>query len=90
MKRIVTGLPVGRFFSCLMQSFTQAGRKEARTKLPGPKAAGPLAFGRTGVLWKKILENFMVILYLSNPSVFALVGVTCGVISRNVSCPLVF
>lgn len=46
------------------------------------RAAGPLACERTGVLWKAILGSFMAILYLSTPSVFGLVGVTCGVLNR--------
>lgn len=48
------------------------------------RAAGPLACERIGELWKEVLENFMVILYLSNPSIFGLVGVFCGVLYRCV------
>lgn len=86
VRRIITGLPVGRFSSCLIGSFSPAGRKEARAKLSAPDAAerrlqvlGPVQeLGCSG----RRLENFMVILYLSNPSVSGLVGVICGVLSR--------
>lgn len=46
------------------------------------RAAGPFACERIGELWKEIPENFVVILYLSNPSIFGLVGVCCDVLYR--------